>query len=122
MKGLDRVQHLDEICFCRQQRKQALAEVQPGGKEGQIGFGRTLPGAFPASQQDGGKLVEGLLANDPMESGTPDATSAAPRMYTQDSYREDQGISLPRSPLSNSIYHAMLNVTGNTNPMRIDQH
>lgn len=33
----------------------------------------------------------GGFVNDPMESGTPDANSAGPRMYTQDSYKEDAG-------------------------------
>ena len=72
--------------MCRQQRKQGPVEEQGVGR-----FGRTLSGAFAAAQRNSAKLGDAQIMNDPMESGTPDASSAAPRMYTQDSYKEDNG-------------------------------
>lgn len=32
-----------------------------------------------------------LWGNDPMQTGTPNATSGGRRLYTQDSYKEDEG-------------------------------
>lgn len=73
--------------------------------------GKALSGMFAAT--DSGRLKDGRsngqgFVSDPMDFGTPDAGSVAPRMYTQDSYREDPGSSsslqiLPQAFLSGKV-------------------
>ncbi len=56
--------------------------------------GRALSGMFAETDSGRTKDRRSDFANDPMDFGTPDAGSVAPRMYTQDSYKEDQGKAL----------------------------
>ena len=53
-----------------------------------------MNGDFTATETDRTTSSPGRgygFVNDPMDSETPDASSAAPRLYTQDSYKEDAG-------------------------------
>ena len=47
----------------------------------------------PSRVKDGPSNGHGFVS-DPMDFGTPDTGSVAPRMYTQDSYKEDPGSQL----------------------------